>query len=156
WATMIEPVTNGKDPLMNFRTRVFMTLLQLAIGWHLLYEGLWKIQHQDAWSSKGYLRGASGPLALRIRWLAGDPEVAWQDGHFVVADSTASFLARFTVKPFEANETAATGTLHRYLPPPLEEEWQTYLERFIKHYHLDDLDRRDQRSRVENKLLICK
>jgi len=39
-----------------------VTLLRCAIGWHFLYEGLSKMA-SGQWTAKGYLEGASGPLA---------------------------------------------------------------------------------------------
>ena len=74
---------------MNRRTCVFLVLLQLAIGWHLLYEGYWKInENPPPWSAQGYLQHATGPFALPVRWAAGDPAVTRQDGKFVLADHT--------------------------------------------------------------------
>ncbi|MCE9604972.1 MAG: DoxX family protein [Planctomycetia bacterium] len=37
-------------------------LLRITIGWHILYEGIWKYQQQD-FSADGYLSQASGPFA---------------------------------------------------------------------------------------------
>jgi uncharacterized membrane protein YphA (DoxX/SURF4 family) len=123
---------------MNWRTRLLLVLLQLAIGWHLFYEGIWKIRQKEAWSSKGYLRAASGPCALPVRWLAGDPEVTWAEDHFVTPDPTAEFLARFSVTPFDPNEAPTNRRPHKHLPPALAREWQAYFDGFVKHYHLDD------------------
>jgi len=33
-----------------------MTLLRMLIGWHFLYEGVWKLIQPGGWSSVGYLR----------------------------------------------------------------------------------------------------
>ena len=33
-----------------------MTLLRMLIGWHFLYEGVWKLLQPGGWSSMGYLR----------------------------------------------------------------------------------------------------
>ncbi len=45
-----------------------LTLLRIAIGWHFLYEG-WSKLIQPAWTSAGYLKSATGPLADLFRWL---------------------------------------------------------------------------------------
>ena len=34
---------------------VVMTVLRMAVGWHFLYEGLWKLTAADGWSAAGYL-----------------------------------------------------------------------------------------------------
>ena len=44
------------------RVRAVFTLLNLVVGWHLLYEGVAKIL-TPGWSSAGYLVNATGPLA---------------------------------------------------------------------------------------------
>jgi thiosulfate dehydrogenase [quinone] large subunit len=55
-----------------------LVVLRTLIGWHFLYEGYTKLLHpawsQDgaplaAWSSAGYLRAASGPLAPVWHWM---------------------------------------------------------------------------------------
>lgn len=122
---------------MNRATRVFLVLLQLAIGWHLLYEGLWKL-NEKSWSSKGYLRAAAGAGAPFVRWLAGDPDVVWQGGRLIVLDPNADFLDRFTLPPFDPGEKAADRRWHKYFPPPLEKEWRETFDGFVKHYHLNE------------------
>ncbi len=52
-------------------TRFFLVALRLAIGWHFVVEGLDKI-NAGTWSSEGYLRESTGPLAPVFRDLAGD------------------------------------------------------------------------------------
>jgi uncharacterized membrane protein YphA (DoxX/SURF4 family) len=122
---------------MTWRTSLYLVLLQLAIGVHLLYEGVWKVRN-PAWSSEGYLRGSTGPVALPTRGLAGDPDVAWQENHFAVVDTTPDFVARFTVKPFNPSEAPASRRWHEHLPAPLEKEWKAYFQRFIQHYQLSE------------------
>ncbi len=62
---------------------VLLVVLRLAIGWQLLYEGLWKIDtlHTTSpWTSAGYLRNAVGPMRNVFRNMAGDPdELGWLD-----------------------------------------------------------------------------
>jgi thiosulfate dehydrogenase [quinone] large subunit len=88
-------------------TRYFLVVLRLAIGWHILYEGFEKYS-SPTWSGEAYLREASGPLAPEFRDLAGD-----------------SLLARLTPVPKNG------------LPTALEQDWQAYFTRFVRHYHLD-------------------
>ena len=60
------------------RTKVFqqiaVRLIGMAIGWHFLYEGCWKMVQQDGWSCLSYLNAAQGPLAPVFKWMAGQ---AW-------------------------------------------------------------------------------
>ncbi len=50
-------------------TCVVMTILRVAIGWHLLYEGLTKLFNPQ-WTAAGYLQSATGPLAGLYHALA--------------------------------------------------------------------------------------
>ena len=51
------------------RLRPFFTLLNLVVGWHLLYEGIAKILN-PGWTSAGYLVNAKGPLAGLFQAIA--------------------------------------------------------------------------------------
>ena len=62
---------------------VLLVTLRLAIGWQLLYEGLWKIDTQKTttpWTAAGYLRNSQGPFRGMFRAMAGDPDdLDWLD-----------------------------------------------------------------------------
>ena len=57
------------------KKNIGMTLLRMLIGWHFLYEGIWKLIQVGGWSSVGYLRMSkwlAAPLFHRIAdtpWL---------------------------------------------------------------------------------------
>jgi uncharacterized membrane protein YphA (DoxX/SURF4 family) len=88
-------------------TRFFLIALRLAIGWHILFEGLEKLS-SPSWSSEAYLREASGPLAPEFRELAGD-----------------GLLARLEPVPDKG------------VPAALNNDWQAYFDAFQRHYQLD-------------------
>ena len=48
----------------------FAAILRIVIGWHFLYEGLWKLMQTDGWSCVSYLGAAQGPLAPVFKWMA--------------------------------------------------------------------------------------
>lgn len=77
---------------------LFLVLLRLAIGWQLIYEGLWKLSTFSTakpWTATGYLRGARGPLRNVYRNLPGDPdELRWLD-YDNVAAQLDSYKERF-------------------------------------------------------------
>jgi len=78
---------------------VLMVVLRLAIGWQLLYEGLWKIDTLDTakpWTSAGYLRNAQGPLRDTFRSMAGDPDDLDWLNYDVVAKRWDDWAERFT------------------------------------------------------------
>ena len=57
--------------------RIFLVLLRLAIGWHLLYEGLCKLDSYSTdhpWSARAYLESSEGPFSEFFRGLI-DKEV---------------------------------------------------------------------------------
>lgn len=56
-------------------TKLLLVLLRVAIGWHLFYEGIHKLQSMNSdrpWSAEGYLRNASGPGRDYFRNLVDD------------------------------------------------------------------------------------
>ncbi len=57
------------EPVTLKRIRPFFTILNLVVGWHLLYEGVAKIL-DPAWTSAPYLANAQGPLAPWFQSLA--------------------------------------------------------------------------------------
>jgi len=50
-------------------SRIFITILRVAIGWHFLYEGLSKIL-QGNWTASGFLMNTSGFLSGFYHWIA--------------------------------------------------------------------------------------
>jgi len=58
--------------------QTLLVVLRTLIGWHFLYEGYTKLLHPawsqtgaplSAWSSAGYLKAATGPLAPLFHWI---------------------------------------------------------------------------------------
>lgn len=155
-------------------TIVFLVVLRLAIGWHFFYEGVWKWQHKDSWSSKGYLTAAKGPGALPSRWIAGDPTVTrngWQLGE---PDYGKELPKRFAAQPISAKEQAsligfvigppspgfavppAPIFVWYRLPEAVNDEWDDYFDRFVKHYKLNEQENRATLERVRVALQTCK
>jgi thiosulfate dehydrogenase (quinone) large subunit len=71
-------------PLQQFA----LITLRTVIGWHFLYEAYYKIwspawspagKPLARWTSAGYLKGASGPLAGLFRWLVDKDWTPWID-----------------------------------------------------------------------------
>jgi thiosulfate dehydrogenase [quinone] large subunit len=62
--------------------------LRTLIGWHFLYEGYYKLmlpawssdgKPLPAWTSAGYLKAASGPLARVFQWMIDGGRIGWID-----------------------------------------------------------------------------
>jgi uncharacterized membrane protein YphA (DoxX/SURF4 family) len=121
---------------MNSWTRFFLILLRLAIGWHFLVEGYFKLdsvyvgpaQGNRPFTSAGYLGEANGPLSGFFQHQLGDPNDAALD--------------RVTVKPLEAGEDGGKTTEYKRMPPVMAEDWNNYFQRFVEHYGLDDTQRK--------------
>lgn len=62
---------------------ILLVVLRISIGWHLFYEGLWKLNTRytaNPWSSEGYLLNSTGPLRTTFRNMTGDPNgLRWLD-----------------------------------------------------------------------------
>ena len=103
----------------SFATRCMLVLLRLAIGWHLFIEGASKLETfavgptgtSKPFSSRGYLQQSQGPLAPYFHSLAGDPD--------------QQLVARL--------QDGSEGSL-----PVLKQEWTDYVDRYSKHYKLDE------------------
>jgi uncharacterized membrane protein YphA (DoxX/SURF4 family) len=117
-------------------TAIFLILLRLAIGWHFFAEGYHKLEGywrgptetvvgtSKPFSSAGYFREGTGPLAKYIRKEIGDP------------DDEA--LALLTPK----NADSPSAPPHTRTPPLLDQEWSDYVHRFCDYYNLDDAQRK--------------
>ncbi len=57
------------DSMQKRSISIVLTILRVAIGWHLLYEGLTKL-FNPGWTAAGYLQSATGPLAGLFQSLA--------------------------------------------------------------------------------------
>ncbi len=60
-----------------------VVVLRISIGWHLFYEGLWKLSTRGTaapWTAEGYLKNSTGPLRNTFRAMTGDPnDLRWLD-----------------------------------------------------------------------------
>jgi thiosulfate dehydrogenase [quinone] large subunit len=79
--------------LTSFQQFALITL-RTVIGWHFLYEAYYKITSPawspsggplQPWTSSGYLKGASGPLALIFQKMVNQGWTAWIDRSVKVA-----------------------------------------------------------------------
>jgi uncharacterized membrane protein YphA (DoxX/SURF4 family) len=62
---------------------ILLVVLRISIGWHLFYEGLWKLGTQNTatpWTAEGYLKNSTGPLRNIFRKMTGDAnDLKWLD-----------------------------------------------------------------------------
>lgn len=122
---------------MNRLTAFFLILLRLAIGWHFFAEGMHKLEGYwrgptetvvgkfKPFSSAGYFREGTGPLAKIVRKEVGDPD--------------EEALAR--LEPLPKSGDSANSPPHTRTPSLLAKEWGDYVQRFSNYYNLDDKQR---------------
>jgi len=74
--------------LLSDTQQATLVILRTLIGWHFLYEGYYKLmlpawgsdgKPLPPWSSAGYLKAASGPLAPVFQWLIDAGWIGWID-----------------------------------------------------------------------------
>jgi uncharacterized membrane protein YphA (DoxX/SURF4 family) len=97
-----------------------LVLLRVGVGWHFLYEGLWKIDSRRAtrdgvkpFSAEGYIANSSGPLRPWFRAHLDDP-----DG------------------------------LQRLDPEKLTHRWDLVVEDFDRRYQLTDEQKQSARAKI--------
>jgi uncharacterized membrane protein YphA (DoxX/SURF4 family) len=127
---------------MNKLTAFFLILLRLAIGWHFAAEGFHKLEDHwrgptetvvgksKPWSSAGYFREGTGPLAKILRQHVGDPD--------------EEAIKLLTPKRAESPNTPP----HARTPAALDREWSDFVKRFGDHYNFNE----DQRKKAEEAL----
>jgi uncharacterized membrane protein YphA (DoxX/SURF4 family) len=130
---------------MNKCTAFFLIFLRLAIGWHFFAEGYHKLEgywrgptetvvgKSKPFSSAGYFREGTGPLAKLVRKEAGDPD--------------AEALAR--LEPLAGSGDTVNEPPHKRTPPLLHREWSDYVKRFGDYYGLDDKQRAEALAKLE-------
>jgi uncharacterized membrane protein YphA (DoxX/SURF4 family) len=51
---------------------IALVVLRLTIGWHFFYEGVWKVNNYEKFSTTPFLVGAKGPAAPLYYWMVYD------------------------------------------------------------------------------------
>jgi thiosulfate dehydrogenase [quinone] large subunit len=86
----MQPKNSRRVPRIPRQTlaRVALVIMRTLIGWHFLYEGLYKLllpgwsragQPLTGWTAAGYLTQAGGPLGPLLHRLAQPPLIGWID-----------------------------------------------------------------------------
>ncbi|MBX3276779.1 MAG: DoxX subfamily [Acidobacteria bacterium] len=81
-------MSNGAGRSLSGLQQTLLVVLRTLIGWHFLYEGYYKLMLPGwsadgaplaPWSSAGYLRAATGPLAGMFHRMADSGWIGWID-----------------------------------------------------------------------------
>lgn len=101
-------MSNGTPGQLSTLQQAALVALRTLIGWHFLYEGYYKLmlpgwgpdgKPLGPWTSAGYLRGASGPLAGLFKRMVDAGWTPWVDGAVkftLVAIGLSLILGLFT------------------------------------------------------------
>jgi uncharacterized membrane protein YphA (DoxX/SURF4 family) len=147
---------------MNWRTKTFLVLLRLVIGWHFFFEGVSKLNsykpeskpvipapHQNPFQ---YGWPAQRPVKPKPAGKAERPRKPWSSEAFL-REATGPLaplyrwvagdplLDRLEVLP--AEDQGPNDKLADRLSPGLEKDWRAYFDAFVEHYHVQghDLER---------------
>ena len=136
----------------NWSARVFFLLaLRLAIGWHFLFEGLYKVHTHHVgeteanrpFSSQGYFSQADGPLGPMMRRQFGDVDA--QIKSRVEPENLPPSL-----KDLDANRrllwdgiaTSTDKTFADFVPVGAQNEWKRFTAEFAEKYKLSEAEKR--------------
>lgn len=101
---------------LGFLGVVFLVLLRITVGWHFLYQGLWKLENPE-FASEGFLAQARGPLADKFHALIPDFEgterttLAYQEKQLDAA--LAAFTARHALDESQKTQAAEVRNYYR-------------------------------------------
>jgi uncharacterized membrane protein YphA (DoxX/SURF4 family) len=99
-----------------------LVILRLALGWHFLYEGVWKLTHRDSFvaETEGFLSAARGPVAPYVYGLV--PDI---DGHRRLQGD----LGLDEVKRAKSKKDEKSAE-----QPPLAKRWDDLKDKFVAFY----------------------
>ena len=105
---------------------VLLVLTRLAIGWHFLFEGLWKMQPENDFSAKGFLGMAKGPTKGFYYMFLPD------------LDGAERLQMAEVVEGKMENGTFVKSKSLGWTLPVFETEWYGFYDKFLKQYNLTD------------------
>src|SRR5262249_37518684 len=117
---------------MSGFAKLFLVLLRLAIGWHLLFEGVVKVRTHELgkttagtpFTSAPYLRESAGPFSDFFRKQVGDPD--------------EEALARLELRELKLGEDSSRSPAKTRIPLALEDAWDAYFDRWAEYYGVKD------------------
>lgn len=108
------------------KLKVLLVLLRLAIGWHLLYEGLYKLDSyvtNQPWSSRSYLERSEGPFQNWFRGLTGKSPSQNEFDEKVILGSWIAYLDYFEEHyVFDLNQRESAEGELRHIQKELKEQ----------------------------------
>jgi uncharacterized membrane protein YphA (DoxX/SURF4 family) len=139
---------------------VMLVVLRITIGWHFLYEGVWKIANAEEFSAKPFLGMAKGPAAelyyAMLPDLDGSERLVVKE--FVdegILDELQDSQIKMYAPEEETYDKLSTfndnyksefkARLPKITLPVYEQAWDKYKEKFLNKHELEE----DQKKKVE-------
>ncbi len=111
-----------------------IVLLRVGVGFHFLYEGLWKTDPANGFSAKGFLGMAKGPTKdlyyMFLPDLGGEERLQMAEAYRVVLEDGQKQSQKRIGWTF----------------PVIEKEWYAYYKTFKKKYALDEEQQEEART----------
>jgi len=108
--------------------KLLLVVLRIAIGWHLLYEGLYKLDtlsSGDPWTSQAYLENSTGPLSVMFRGLAGVTSAPSRPDNDTIVGRCKSRMERFDrFYRFDPDQKEIAAGELRFVKDQLEDQGQ--------------------------------
>jgi uncharacterized membrane protein YphA (DoxX/SURF4 family) len=114
---------------------VALVALRLSLGWHFLYEGVWKIKNSEQFTAEPFLTGAKGPLAPLFFAMVYDID-GKQRLAIVEVEKDAEAKEAADPKDDEGEEAAASDGKKKKVvyADQLVERWTELKDRFLDFY----------------------
>ncbi|MDO4586210.1 MAG: DoxX family protein [Planctomycetia bacterium] len=105
---------------------MLLVIMRIGIGWHFFFEGLWKMEPSNGFSSKGFLGMAKGPTKDLYYMMLPDLQ----------GDERLEMAKVYEVK--QPNGIKESQKKLGWTFPVIEREWFNYYEEFKSKYCLSD------------------
>lgn len=110
-----RPTLDKREFSIGLVAVIALVVLRVTIGWHFLYEGVWKINPENEFSAKPFLATSKGPAAELFYAMLPD----------------LNGVERLSVIENTEGEILLEGTIYR-------NAWYAHKERFKKRYNLNE------------------
>ena len=117
-----------------------IVVLRIGVGWHFLYEGIWKTDPSNGFSSKGFLGMAKGPVKDFYYFFL--PDLGGEN-RLQMAEVYRGTIGEDGVK------TVKTSDRIGWTFPVIEKEWFDYYRDFRAKYGLGSEENEAQRAQAK-------
>ena len=117
-----------------------IVVLRIGVGWHFLYEGIWKTDPANGFSSKGFLGMAKGPVKEFYYFFL--PDLGGED-RLQMAEVYRGTVGDDGVRAVKKSDRIG------WTFPVIEKEWFTHYRDFRAKYGLGGEENAEQRAQAK-------